>query len=75
MTNPAYEATNSDVEKLTRSLVVSAMLSSIEDYLFEIIDSVENDIGKLTAEDSYTLNAWVRGAVENAAAELEASNG
>ena len=71
MTNTAYEATNSDVEKLTRALVASAMLSSIEDYLFEILDSVENDIGKLTAEDSYTLNAWVRSAVEKAAEELE----
>lgn len=75
MTNPAYEATNSDVERLTRELVASAMLSSIENYLFEILDAVENDVGKLTAEDSYMLNAWVRGAVENAAAELEASNG
>lgn len=49
------------------------MLSSIENYVFEIIDSVENDVGVLTEEDHYTLNAWVINAVEKAVTELEAA--
>ena len=58
---------------LTRELVVKAMLSSIENYVFEVIDSVENEVGVLTAEDQYTLNSWVRNTVEKAATELEAA--
>ncbi|HEA0291917.1 TPA: hypothetical protein ACSVAN_000742 [Salmonella enterica subsp. diarizonae] len=61
------------MSKLTRELVAKAMLSSIENYVFEVIDSVENDVGVLTAEDQYTLNSWVRNAVEKAATELEAA--
>ncbi|ECF1924953.1 hypothetical protein E1L25_23715 [Salmonella enterica subsp. enterica serovar Newport] len=60
------------MSKLTRELAAQSMLSSIENYVFEIIDSVENDVGVLTAEDHYTLNAGVRNAVEKAATELEA---
>ncbi|KLV66286.1 hypothetical protein [Citrobacter sp. MGH106] len=61
------------MSKLTRELVVKAMLSSIENYVFEVIDSVENEVGVLTAEDHYILNSWVRNAVEKAATELEAA--
>ncbi|EAA0780083.1 hypothetical protein I0J19_000671 [Salmonella enterica] len=61
------------MSKLTRELVVKAMLSSIENYIFEVIDSVENEVGVLTAEDQYTLNSWVRNTVEKAATELEAA--
>lgn len=61
------------MSKLTRELVVKAMLSSIENYVFEIIDSVENEVGVMTAEDHSTLNSWVRNAVEKAATELEAA--
>lgn len=61
------------MSKLTRELVVKAMLSSIENYVFEIIDSVENEVGVMTAEDHCTLNSWVRNAVEKAATELEAA--
>ncbi len=61
------------MSKLTRELVVKAMLSSIENYVFEVIDSVDNEVGVLTAEDQYTLNSWVRNAVEKAATELEAA--
>ena len=59
------------MSKLTRELIAKAMLSSIENYVFEVIDSVENEVGALTAEDQYTLNSWVRNAVEKAATELE----
>lgn len=61
------------MSKLTRELVAKAMLSSIENYVFEAIDSVENEVGVLTAEDLYTLNSWVRNTVEKAATELEAA--
>ncbi|MEA8858637.1 hypothetical protein [Citrobacter freundii] len=61
------------MSKLTRELVAQPMLSSIENYVFEVIDSVENEVGVLTAEDQYTLNSWVRNAVEKAATELEAA--
>ncbi|SAE91368.1 Uncharacterised protein [Enterobacter cloacae] len=61
------------MSKLTRELVANAMLSSLENYLFEIIDSVQNDAGELTPEDTYSLNAWVRSAIEKAATELEAA--
>ncbi|EGT0625311.1 MULTISPECIES: hypothetical protein [Citrobacter] len=61
------------MSKLTRELVAKAMLSSIENYVFEVIDSVENEVGGLTEEDQYTLNSWVRNAVEKAATELEAA--
>ncbi|HHG0450948.1 TPA: hypothetical protein ACPSK6_005074 [Citrobacter freundii] len=61
------------MSKLTRELVAKAMLSSIENYVFEVIDSVENEVGVLTAEEQYTLNSWVRNAVEKAATELEAA--
>ncbi|HGY2638798.1 TPA: hypothetical protein ACNVZR_001124 [Citrobacter freundii] len=61
------------MSKLTRELVAKAMLSSIENYVFEVIDSVENEVGVLTAEDQYTLNSWVRNTVEKAATELEAA--
>ncbi|EIM5530260.1 hypothetical protein LNM54_002001 [Salmonella enterica subsp. enterica] len=61
------------MSKLTRELVAQSMLSSIENYVFEIIDSVENDVGVLTEEDHYTLNAWVINAVEKAVTELEAA--
>ncbi|MCU6184421.1 hypothetical protein KWH94_14940 [Citrobacter cronae] len=61
------------MSKLTRELVVKAMLSSIENYVFEVIDSVENEVGVLIAEDQYTLNSWVRNAVEKAATEVEAA--
>lgn len=61
------------MSKLTRELVAKAMLSSIENYVFEVIDSVENEVSVLTAEDQYTLNSWVRNTVEKAATELEAA--
>lgn len=61
------------MSKLTRELVARAMLSSIEDYLFEILDSVQADAGELTPEECYSLNSWVRNAVEKAAAEVEAA--
>lgn len=61
------------MSKLTRELVAKAMLSSIENYVFEVIDSVENEVGVLTAEDHYTLNSLVRNAVEKAASKLEAA--
>ncbi|TKU08715.1 hypothetical protein FDW86_12685 [Citrobacter sp. wls828] len=61
------------MSKLTRELIAKSMLSSIENYVFEVIDSVENEVGVLTAEDQYTLNSWVRNAVEKAATELEAA--
>lgn len=61
------------MSKLTRELVANAMLSSLENYLFEILDSVQNDAGELTPEDTYSLNAWVRSAIEKAATELEAA--
>ncbi|HHE5075025.1 TPA: hypothetical protein ACPEVZ_002002 [Citrobacter freundii] len=61
------------MSKLTRELVASAMLSSIENYLFEVLDSVQNDAGELTPEECYSLNAWVRNAVEQAAEKVEAS--
>ncbi|HDT6604430.1 hypothetical protein RZP91_03210 [Citrobacter freundii] len=61
------------MSKLTRELIAKAMLSSIENYVFEVIDSVENEVGVLTAEDQYTLNSWVRNAVEKAATEQEAA--
>lgn len=61
------------MSKLTRELVAKAMLSSVENYLFEILDSVQYETGELSAEGHYTLNAWVRNAVEKAAAEMEAA--
>lgn len=61
------------MSKLTRELVANAMLSSLENYLFEVIDSVQIDAGELTQEECYSLNAWVRSAVEKAAAEVEAA--
>lgn len=61
------------MSKLTRELIAKAMLSSIENYVFEVIDSVENEVGVLTAEDQYTLNSWVRNAVEKASTEQEAA--
>lgn len=60
------------MSKLTRELVAKAMLTSPENYLFEILDSVQLETGELTPEDTYTLNAWVRNAIEKAATELEA---
>lgn len=53
-----------------RDLVAKAMLSSIENYLFEILDSVENETGVLTAEEHYTINSLVRSAIEKASTEL-----
>lgn len=61
------------MSKLTRELIAKAMLSSIENYVFEVIDSFENEVGVLTAEDQYTLNSWVRNAVEKAATEQDAA--
>lgn len=61
------------MSKLTRELIAKSMLSSIENYVFEVIDSVENEVGVLTAEDQYTLNSWVRNAVEKAATEQDAA--
>lgn len=61
------------MSKLTRELVAKAMLSSVENYLFEILDSAQNDAGELTAEDVCSLNAWVRSAIEKAATELESA--
>ncbi|HBU8850480.1 hypothetical protein KDV48_11895 [Citrobacter sedlakii] len=62
------------MSKLTRELVAKAMLSSLENYLFEILDSVQYEIGDLlTSEDHYTINAVVRSAVEKAASEVEAA--
>lgn len=58
------------MSKLTRELVANAMLSSVENYLFEILDFVQLETGELTAEESFTLNAWVRAAVEKAASEM-----
>lgn len=60
------------MNKLTREAVAKAMLSSAENYLFEILDSVQLEAGELTPEDTYILNAWVRSAIEKATAELEA---
>ncbi|MRG31829.1 hypothetical protein [Enterobacter cancerogenus] len=62
------------MSKLTRELVANAMLSSLENYLFEILDSVHHEVGDLlTAEDHNTINAVVRSAVEKAATEVEAA--
>lgn len=61
------------MSKLTRQLVANAMLSSIENYLFEVLDSVQTDVGELTPEECYSLNAWVRSAVGKAAAEVESA--
>ncbi|WP_270495149.1 hypothetical protein [Citrobacter gillenii] len=62
------------MSKLTRELVAKAMLTSLENYLFEILDSVQYEVGDLlTAEDHYTINAVVRSAVEKAASEVEAA--
>ncbi|WP_410680880.1 hypothetical protein [Citrobacter braakii] len=62
------------MSKLTRELVAKAMLSSLENYLFEILDSVQYEVGDLlTAEDHYTINDVVRNAVEKAASEVEAT--
>jgi hypothetical protein len=58
------------MSKVNRDLVAKAMLSSIENYLFEILDSVENEVGALTAEDHYEINSLVRGAIEKASTEL-----
>ncbi|WP_436875831.1 hypothetical protein [Siccibacter turicensis] len=62
------------MSKLTREMVAKAMLSSFENYLFEIVDSIESDVGDLTPEECYSLNAWVRGAVESAAEKVEATH-
>ncbi|WP_336707610.1 MULTISPECIES: hypothetical protein [unclassified Cedecea] len=62
------------MSKVTRKLVAASMLSSLENYLFEILDSVENQVGKLTPEDAYSINAWVRGEIEKAAENLEDSD-
>lgn len=59
------------MNKLNRVIVASAMRSSIENYAFEIIDSVENEAGNLTAEEQCALNQWVRDAVEKAASAVE----
>lgn len=61
------------MSKLTRELVAKAMMSSVENYLFEILDFVQDEVGELTPEDSYSLNAWVRNAVEKAAEKVEAA--
>ncbi|EGC3459220.1 hypothetical protein N6D25_000816 [Salmonella enterica] len=45
------------MSRLTRELVAKAMLSSVENYVFEIIDSVENEVGVLTEEEQCTLDA------------------
>lgn len=58
------------MSKLTRELVANAMLSSIENYVFEIVDSVQFDIGELTPDECNKLDVWVRSAVEKAAAEV-----
>lgn len=58
------------MSKVNRDLVAKAMLSSIENYLFEILDSVESEVGVLTAEDHYTINSLVRGSIEKASTEL-----
>ena len=62
------------MSKLNRELVANAMLGSIENYLFEILDFVQADVGELSPEESYSLNAWVRNAVEKAAEKVEASS-
>ncbi|EGR7294029.1 hypothetical protein I7969_002678 [Salmonella enterica] len=59
------------MSRLTRELVAKAMLSSVENYVFEIIDSVENEVGVLTEEEQCTLGVWVNKAVGKAAEELE----
>ncbi|EMG7385754.1 hypothetical protein V5K95_003146 [Salmonella enterica] len=59
------------MSRLTRELVAKAMLSSVENYVFEIIDSVENEVGVLTEEEQCTLDAWVNKAVGKATEELE----
>lgn len=61
------------MSKLTRELVAKAMLSSIENYVFEIVDSVQFDVGELTPDECNKLDAWVRKAVDKAAAGLEAA--
>lgn len=62
------------MSNMNRELVAKAMLSSIENYLFEILDSVEAEVGELTAEEHYTINSWVRGAIGKASDDLEASH-
>ena len=62
------------MSKLTRMAVANAMLSSVENYLFEIIGSIEADVGELSPEECYSLNAWVRSAVESAAEKVEATH-
>lgn len=61
------------MSKLTRELVANAMMSSLENYMFEILDSVQADVGELSPEECYSLNAWVRNAVEKAAEKVEAA--
>lgn len=61
------------MSKLTRELVAKAMMSSVENYLFEILDFVQDEVGELTPEECYILNAWVRNAVEKAAEKVEAA--
>ena len=58
------------MSKVNRELVAKAMLISIENYLFEIIDCVESEAGELTAEDHYEINSLARGAIEKASTEL-----
>ncbi|EIP5489385.1 hypothetical protein LS178_001567 [Salmonella enterica] len=61
------------MSRLTRELVAKAMLSSVENYVFEIIDSVQHEAGELTEEEHCTLDAWVRKSVGKASSELEAA--
>lgn len=58
------------MSKLTRELVANSMLSSLENYMFEILDSVQFEVGELNIEEHYTFTAWVRSAVEKAASEM-----
>jgi hypothetical protein len=46
------------------------MLSSLENYMFEILDSVQFEVGELNIEEHYTFTVWVRSAVEKAASEM-----
>ncbi|ELH9326134.1 hypothetical protein RQX18_001855 [Salmonella enterica] len=61
------------MSRLTRELVAKAMLSSVENYVFEIIDSVQHEAGELTEDEHCTLDAWVRKAVGKASSESEAA--
>ena len=61
------------MSKLNRELVAKAMLSSVENYLFESLDSVQCEVGELSPEECYSLNSWVRSAVEMASEQVEAA--